>query len=97
MTSKQSGNTILPEGQKLGRRGRRKVVDIVSVHLGDNSFLSITRLTGEPVSAVEQLQAGASHVMASAAAEGQRDVEPAKAASASYIGQAKSLDQYRML
>jgi len=48
-------------------------------------------LTGEPISAVEQFQAGASHVTASAAAEGQRDVESAKAASASYIEQAKNL------
>lgn len=48
-------------------------------------------LTGEPISAAEQFEAGASHVTASAAAEGQRDVESAKAASASYIEQAKNL------
>ena len=35
-------------------------------------------LTGEPVSAVVQFQAGASHVTASAAAEGQRNVEGGK-------------------
>lgn len=48
-------------------------------------------LTGESTSAVEQLQAGVSHVTANAAAEGQSDVESAKAASAPYIEQAKNL------
>lgn len=40
---------------------------------------------------MEQLQAGVSHVTANAAAEGQSDVESAKAASAPYIEQAKNL------
>lgn len=40
---------------------------------------------------MEQLQAGVSHVTASAAAEGKSDVESAKATSASYIEQAKNL------
>lgn len=48
-------------------------------------------LTGESTSAMEQLQAGVSHVTANAAAEGQSDVESTKAASAPYIEQAKNL------
>ncbi|KAF8632939.1 hypothetical protein AX15_001546 [Amanita polypyramis BW_CC] len=48
-------------------------------------------LTGEPISTLEQLKAGASHATMSAAAEGEKDVESIKAAGASYIEQAKNL------
>ncbi|KIL71688.1 hypothetical protein M378DRAFT_238202 [Amanita muscaria Koide BX008] len=48
-------------------------------------------LTGESIPAVERLQAGASNVTTDAVVEGERDVENAKAAGASYLEQAKAL------
>ncbi|KAK2461563.1 hypothetical protein APHAL10511_006026 [Amanita phalloides] len=50
-----------------------------------------TELTGEPTSAVEQLQAGASHITTNATLEGEKDVESAKAAGASILEQVKNI------